>query len=67
MKGLPAGAASSCESRLQSAPTTVDTPLAGLPVGDGMDLSLLKDPEGITAHNGHGRDIALPDKERRGP
>jgi hypothetical protein len=32
-----------------------------------MDLSLLKDPEGITAHNGLGRGIALPNKERRGP
>ena len=32
-----------------------------------MDLSLLKDPEGITAHNGLGRDLALPDTERRGP
>jgi len=29
-----------------------------------MDLSLLRDPEGIAAHNGLGRDLALPDKER---
>jgi hypothetical protein len=36
-------------------------------VGDGMDLSLLNDPKGIAAHNGHGRELALPDTERRGP
>jgi len=32
-----------------------------------MDLSLLNDPKGIAAHNGHGRELALPDTERRGP
>ena len=30
-----------------------------------MDLPLLKDPRGITAHNGQGRDIALPKRSAK--